>query len=519
MTDTEILNYVENTNLPLEDQERLYDELMIAPSDAEREVIKQKYNPKYTVAKDAAFVQTPPTVISTNPNDPGYWEKLSSQQLMDVAMKDPFSGVQNPDGSFNQQAYGKWVGRLADESIAQKRKNIANGDYEGAHWLEKVGAFAGGMFTPRMHEAHERGEEASWKDVALDAAQNVAYALPVGMAAGAITRGLPLWARLGAAGVSNFAVPAVMEGLDRIAYNGEENTDRSRFSLNDVLVGGAVNLGTPLFIKGAGAALGSTIGGMEKGVARDVAEALRNFGVDPKAKALETIREAEASIAAKEVPATAIQGETTWPWINLDALGAEGANMEVRDALNTAAVGRGIEDGSIKFIPTKGKVRVDAPEHITDENGILRKLGADTGDIGVVDVDGKLVHSSPRALRNDIEWANAEDFTAPNATGRNQYPTEGTIVKTLESHPELVGMDASMPRRIYKQAPMTYLTNMMGKSEYAKKAESGIPLLSEAIEETAKNEREARWASGKVTFEEQHSPEYQKWWMNRQLGL
>lgn len=520
MTEDEILEYVNKTNLPDEAKADLYDKLIAARTDADRTVIKAKYAPQVIPAKDATIVKTErPLVVSTNPNDRGYWGNLTLKQLRLAAMEDPFSGVANPDGSFNQQAFGKWLGRLVDESNARARKNIANGDYEGASWLEKVGAVAGQIFMPRMHEAYERGEEPSWKDYGLDVTQNVAYVLPVGMAAGAVTRGMPLAARLGAAGAANFAVPAAMEGLDRIAYDGED-TDRSQYSLNDVLVGGAVNLGTPLFIKGSGAALGSTIGGLERGTAREVADALRNFGVDPKATALETIKKAEASVAAHEIPAYGTMDGKVKPWIDLDALGADGISMEAKDAMNTLTVGKGIEDGSIKFVPTKGKVVVNAPEHIVDDSGILRKVGAGDGNIyGNVEVGGKQVSTSPLASKSDLNYRYEMDYTSPDSYfGTNRYQKDAAIIGTIKSHPELANMRATMAKRIKAQAPMNYGTNMMGKSEYAKKAESGIPFLGEAIAATAKDEREARWARGKVTFEEQHSPEYQKWWMQQRLG-
>lgn len=66
-------------------------------------------------------------------------------------------------------------------------------------------------------------------------------------------------------GVGNVSNPFVMEGLDALAYDDNENTDRKDFSLTDALIGSSINVGAPIAFKAPVGMVGRALGGAKRG--------------------------------------------------------------------------------------------------------------------------------------------------------------------------------------------------------------------------------------------------------------
>lgn len=122
------------------------------------------------------------------------------------------------------------------QKIDKDRRDIVEGNAKGqgvGDWL--TSAF-GGVFMPRTKQKALEGKEVEGKDIALDAAESVAMALPFGAAS------------LGGKIATAAAIPLASEVLDAIAYDTENPNDiaeRANFNPVDAGVGTLVNLVAP----------------------------------------------------------------------------------------------------------------------------------------------------------------------------------------------------------------------------------------------------------------------------------
>lgn len=153
-----------------------------------------------------------------------------------------------------------WKMALHDQAVqdAQKARSAA---LAGDNVLEKAVGFASRILAPRSREAWERGEDASWKDIAGDAAEGALYFVPGGVYSKVFAKGLRMVPKIGralskAAGnkvastiVGSAAAPALVEGVDAVLY--DSDNERGDFSLVDAGLGTATNMGVNTGLYGA----------------------------------------------------------------------------------------------------------------------------------------------------------------------------------------------------------------------------------------------------------------------------
>lgn len=131
-----------------------------------------------------------------------------------------------------------------------------------------AGKILGTFFAPRSLEAIQSGKASGWGDALLskngllDLGENAIMALPfagyAGMAAKASR--IPKAAKVAAAVLGAAAAPAAVEGMDKLAYDPEENPDRSMFSWGDVGLGTATNIAAPWLLGRGARRMGRLLG-------------------------------------------------------------------------------------------------------------------------------------------------------------------------------------------------------------------------------------------------------------------
>lgn len=153
-----------------------------------------------------------------------------------------------------------WKMALHDKA-AQDTQKARSAALAGDDALEKVVGFVSRILAPRSREAWERGEDASWKDIAGDAAEGALYFVPGGVYSKVFAKGLGLAPKIGgalskAAGnkvastiIGSAAAPAAVEGVDAGLY--DSDNERGDYSLVDAGLGTATNMGVNTGIYGA----------------------------------------------------------------------------------------------------------------------------------------------------------------------------------------------------------------------------------------------------------------------------
>lgn len=131
-----------------------------------------------------------------------------------------------------------------------------------------AGKILGTFFAPRSLEAIQAGKASGWGDALLsksgllDLGENAIMALPfagyAGMAAKASR--IPKAAKVASAVLGAAAAPAAVEGMDKFAYDPEENPDRSMFSWGDVGLGTATNIAAPWLLGRGARRMGKLLG-------------------------------------------------------------------------------------------------------------------------------------------------------------------------------------------------------------------------------------------------------------------
>lgn len=171
---------------------------------------------------------------------------------------------------------------IEDEEVKKAREDA----FFRTNWLQQI-------FTPRTYERRMHGDDAEFKDIGLDVLENAAYTfLPTGRVVGKVLPKIPGVGKVvdkvkhgvdkvldkvkdkvsdnTLANVAGYvanatAAPFAMEGIDALAYDDNENTDRKDFSSIDAGIGAGVNLLTPAVIKGPAGGIANILGGTKYG--------------------------------------------------------------------------------------------------------------------------------------------------------------------------------------------------------------------------------------------------------------
>lgn len=170
--------------------------------------------------------------------------------------------------------------------------NPETGEIE--HPLDWAAGKLMGFFTPRRKKAFEEGRDPTAAETFMDVAQNAAYAIPMGGAEAAISRGLlgsnagKVAGTVGAAAIAPSAITALDYGLGTKDYAGLED------AAIDAGLGTATNLGVN---KVLGPAIGSflNLGSVRSKLPQQVIDFLENNS-SPKQKGLNLVNEAKTKI-------------------------------------------------------------------------------------------------------------------------------------------------------------------------------------------------------------------------------
>lgn len=161
--------------------------------------------------------------------------------------------------------------RIKDETAAKidkDRRDIMEGNAEDQGAYDKFASIVGGILMPRTKQKALEGKAIEGKDIALDAAESVAMALPFGAAS------------LAGKVATAAAIPLASEVLDDIAYDTENPNDiaeRANFSPGDAVVGTLVNLVAPEAMNRALKKAGNKFFRGGEGAATDVIDVVKNL--------------------------------------------------------------------------------------------------------------------------------------------------------------------------------------------------------------------------------------------------
>lgn len=156
-------------------------------------------------------------------DSPNHWSKKSTKDLERRA---------NDAGYADKAAYLKAVG---EAQVQKDREKL----------LDDIPGYIARIAFPRSTEAVMRGESYKPKDIALDLLEQVLYTVnPGGRIAQATKLGEKAGAlgKIGAVAADVASNPAILEGLDALAYD-DPNIARSKFNPADVAIGTGINAG------------------------------------------------------------------------------------------------------------------------------------------------------------------------------------------------------------------------------------------------------------------------------------
>lgn len=181
--------------------------------------------------------------------------------------------------------------------IAQQRDFSLHGMDENGNVVRPLDFAAGkiaDLFTPRRMKAFKEGRDPTAAETIMDVAQNAAYAIPMGGAEAAISRGLlgstagKVAGTVGAAAIAPSAITTLDYGLGTKDYAGLED------AAIDAGLGTATNLGVnKVLAPSIGAFL--NLGSVRSRLPRQVVDFLEN-NTSPKQKGLNLVNEAKAKI-------------------------------------------------------------------------------------------------------------------------------------------------------------------------------------------------------------------------------
>lgn len=178
--------------------------------------------------------------------------------------------------------------------IMQQRDNALHGKDENGNIVRPLDFAAGkiaDIFTPRRMKAFKEGRDPTAAETIMDVAQNAAYAVPMGGAEAAISRGLlgstagKVAGTIGAAAIAPAAITALDYGLGTKDYAGLAD------AAIDAGLGTATNLGVnKVLAPTIGAFL--NLGSVRSRLPRQVIDFLENNS-SPKQKGLDLVNEAK----------------------------------------------------------------------------------------------------------------------------------------------------------------------------------------------------------------------------------
>lgn len=181
--------------------------------------------------------------------------------------------------------------------IVTQRDNALHGRDENGNIVRPLDFAAGkiaDLFTPRRMNAFKEGRDPTAAETIMDVAQNAAYAIPMGGAEAAISRGLlgstagKVAGTVGSAAIAPSAITALDYGLGTKDYAGLED------AAIDAGLGTATNLGVnKVLAPSIGAFL--NLGSVRSRLPRQVVDFLEN-NTSPKQKGLNLVNEAKAKI-------------------------------------------------------------------------------------------------------------------------------------------------------------------------------------------------------------------------------
>lgn len=181
--------------------------------------------------------------------------------------------------------------------IETQRDNALHGRDENGNIVRPLDFAAGkiaDLFTPRRMNAFKEGRDPTAAETIMDVAQNAAYAIPMGGAEAAISRGLlgstagKVAGTVGSAAIAPSAITALDYGLGTKDYAGLED------AAIDAGLGTATNLGVnKVLAPSIGAFL--NLGSVRSRLPRQVVDFLEN-NTSPKQKGLNLVNEAKAKI-------------------------------------------------------------------------------------------------------------------------------------------------------------------------------------------------------------------------------
>ena len=156
-------------------------------------------------------------------DSPNHWSKKSTKDLERRAIN---------AGYADRGSYMKAVG---DAQLQKDREKL----------LDDVPGYISRFAYPRYTEAVMRGDDIHPKDIALDLLEQVLYTVnPGGRIAQAtkLSDKAGILGKIAAVGADIASNPAILEGLDALAYD-DPNNARSKFNLADVAMGSGINAG------------------------------------------------------------------------------------------------------------------------------------------------------------------------------------------------------------------------------------------------------------------------------------
>ena len=143
-----------------------------------------------------------------------------------------------------------------NQDIDKGRVSTLLGNNEDQNLAEYVGGHAMKFFMPRQFEAYARGDDPTWKDYVGDAVESGLYLVPGGVYGGGIAKGASVLPKVGPKvskilgntvaknAIGNTMAPLLSETMDAsMRDENDSNVDRQDFSVGDVAMGAATNMG------------------------------------------------------------------------------------------------------------------------------------------------------------------------------------------------------------------------------------------------------------------------------------
>lgn len=156
-------------------------------------------------------------------DSPNHWSKKSTKDLERRARDAGYADL------------GSYMKDVGDAQTQKKREKF----------LDDVPGYIARFAYPRYTEAVMRGDDVKPKDIALDLLEQVLYTVnPGGRIAQAtkLSDKAGVLGKIGAVAADIASNPAILEGLDALAYD-DPNIARSKFNLADVAMGSGINAG------------------------------------------------------------------------------------------------------------------------------------------------------------------------------------------------------------------------------------------------------------------------------------